>query len=138
VVALTEIAYELDWQKLLLIGPESQVHLPHNGITTALYLDGLRSAIESDKLADPNSYAHKRMVILAPIPFIDILAIRPTSQDGAVRATRALITIQSEVEPTKVGEGATVVVLPSTGNGTIMEYQNPVTVGETKDRMKRK
>jgi len=124
VVALIEVNYELDWQNNRLVGPQSRVHLPHDGITTALYFNGRYGAIQSDNLANPDSYAHKRMNILAPTALSKLLASKPTSQIEAVRAVRALITVEGEVEPTEVGSGATVVVLPVIGNGSVVEYQH--------------
>lgn len=124
VITLIEVNYELDWQNNLLIGPKPIVHLPYDGITTALYLCGQYGAIETDKLRDRNSYAHKRMDALAPIAFNKILGSVPTSQTEAVYAVRALITIEGEVDPSEIGSGSTVVILPVIANGTVTEYQN--------------
>lgn len=132
VVTLIEVNYELDWQKNLLIGPNRVVSLPNDGIDIALYLNGLREAIDTDKLRDPNSYAHKRMEALVPTAFKKILASQPTGRIEAVRAVRALITIEAEVEPRTVGSGAAVVILPSIGEGAVMEYQNSLTLPRTK------
>jgi hypothetical protein len=132
VASLIEISYELDWQNEALIGPKAQVHLPSDKISVALYNCGRYDSIGTDKLTDFNSYAHKRMSVLAPTAFKKILASKPTSQSEAIRAVRAFITVESEVEPHDVGSGSTVVVLPVVGNGTVTEYQRSVALGKTR------
>jgi hypothetical protein len=127
VATLIEVVYELDWQNNRLIGPKKNILLPKDGIDVVLYLNGEQSAISSDRLYDPNSYAHYRMSILAPIAFDKLLASKPTNQIEAISAVRALIAIEGEVDPTEVGSGSTIIVLPLIGNGSIMEYQGPLT-----------
>jgi hypothetical protein len=70
------------------------------------------------------------MAVLAPVAFTKILALQPTSRSEAIRVVRALITVEGEVDPSKVGRGATVVVLPISGNGTVMEYETPLSIGK--------
>jgi hypothetical protein len=124
VVSLIEIYYELDWEKNLLVGPTPKIVLPNDGIKTTLYLDGIYEAITADQLRDLNSYAHKRMEVLAPTAFKKISVSQPTNQPEAIRAVRALITIEAEVKPCEVGAGSSIVVLPFAGNGIVAEYKN--------------
>jgi hypothetical protein len=126
IVSLIEINYELDWKKNLLIGPTPRLLLPKKGIDTALYSDGVYDAITTAQLSDPNSYAHKRMEVLAPTAFKKILASQATERMEAVRSVRALITVEAEVKPSEVGAGASIVVLPLTGDGVLTEYKNPL------------
>jgi hypothetical protein len=131
VVSVIEISYELDWKNGVLIGPRPHVNLPHDGIDIGLYSCGQYSSIGTDKLTNSNSYARKRMNILAPSAFKKVLASVQTSESEAVLVVRALITIESEVEPTKVGSGSTVVVVPVNGDGTVTEYERSLTLGNT-------
>ncbi len=51
------------------------------------------------------------------------------SRHGAQAAHFEHDTIESEVEPTEVGSGSTVLVVPVIGNGTVTEYQRSLTLG---------
>lgn len=129
---IVEISYELDWKNSVLIGPERQIDLPSNSITVAIYDCGHYDFIKTDQLRNPHSYAHKRIAILAPEEFRKISAFQPISRAEAIRLVRALITIEGEVEPSEVGMGSVVVVLPVIGNGRVTEYQRPLALGKAR------
>jgi hypothetical protein len=129
IVTLIHTYYELDWKNNRLIGPTRVTELPNGNIDVALYADGLRCAIDANNLTNLNSYAYKRMSVLAPTAFKKILALKPISQTEGVQVVRGLISVEAEVEPSEVGSGANVVVLPKIGTGTVMQYEHSLTVG---------
>ena len=129
-VTLIHTYYQLDWNNNRLVGPIRVTELPNGSADIAVYMDGLRCAIDAENLTNPQSYAHKRMSILAPTAFKKILAVKPVSQNEGIRAVRALISIEAEVEPSEVGSGANIVVLPKIGRGTVVQYEHSLTMGD--------
>jgi hypothetical protein len=124
VAYIVEVNYEYDWEKNRVVGPNRIVNLPQDGTDTGVYFNGERTDIYSDRLVDPNSYAHKRMEVLAPTAFHKILSVKATEQGEAIRAVRALIGIEAECRPVTVGNGSNVAILPSVGVGSVLEFDN--------------
>jgi hypothetical protein len=73
IAVLIESSYELDWEHNRLIGPKRINHLPSDGNTIVMFSDGMDTAIR-DKITNGDSYANKRMRVLAPVPFQKLLS----------------------------------------------------------------
>jgi hypothetical protein len=116
---LVHIYYQLDWENNLLIGPKSQTSYPRDGEMNAF---GRNCAILEVK--NPLSYANKRLQVLAPVAFHKMMAGKKLNSEEGIRAVRSLINIEADVEPTYVGKGSTVIVLPVGANGMTSEYQD--------------
>lgn len=126
---LIQVYYEFDWQGNRLIGPTRKIEFPLDGSYIGLFTAGKTAALQN--ITDPNSYAYKRMRILAPTAFPKMLAMREVLPKEGVRAIRVLMDIEAEVEPAYVGNGSTVIFLPISGNGSVTEYQSSAILPKT-------
>lgn len=126
IATLVEINYEFDWDGNHLIGPTRNVQLPKGNINTGVYFAGQQRGL--DQIENVNNYTYKRMSTLAPSAFKKILARQPTSPGEALRAVRAFISVEAEIDPGEVGAGATIVSLPIIGDGSVSEYNHALTL----------
>jgi hypothetical protein len=124
VPTIIQVYYELDWDSKSLLGPKRKVEVMRapGGDGHGTDFMGRNCAIQ--EIDDPDSYAHKRMNILCPSAFKKVLDGKDISVADGIRAARGLISIQTEVEPSFVGRGARVIVLPIKGDGIIREYES--------------
>jgi hypothetical protein len=117
---LVQIRYRLDWDYDSVIGPLLDAHPLSKAFNSGVYCDGVSFAISEYQNA--KSYAYKRMNVLAPVAFSKLMTNRNVDQNESIRAARALVAIETEVEPNAVGAGAIIIVLPRDGKGLITEY----------------
>jgi hypothetical protein len=130
---LIQVFYELDWQSKRLIGPTRKIEFPLNGAKGAVFTSGINSAIEHFR--SPDTYAYKRMNVLIPTTTFSkpITALTP---EESIQLVRRLIGIEAELEPSRVGMGDTIIVLPVTGEGWIDQYDPPQTLPKAGKRGK--
>jgi hypothetical protein len=120
---LIQINYEYDWKGKHLIGPTREIEFPRNGLNTPLvYTSGRASTIVH--FAEPSSDAYKRMMLLDPIALGKLLARKEISPNETVHFLQSLIGIEATIDPSYVGRGATVVLLPSIGKGSVTQLQS--------------
>jgi hypothetical protein len=117
-----EVYYETDWKDNRLVGPMRRIELLEQCATSGIYWFGRISAIEQTK--NSQSYAYKRMQVLAPLAYKKLLAGTKLQPQDGIRLIRALISIETEAEPNYVGRGSTVVVLPFKGTGSVTKYED--------------
>jgi hypothetical protein len=118
---IIHINYTLNWQKYKLIGPNKEIDYPKQGsLQSYFYTAGIQTALR--EIGKPNSYATQRIVALIGAEWKKLTSDQALTSDESIRIMRTLINIEAEVEPDKVGVGATVVVIPRKGKGSIGEY----------------
>jgi hypothetical protein len=119
---LVEIKYRLDWDDDSVIGPAFDVHPYSTAFKSGTYSAGVDFAIR--EYQNVRSYAHRRLRVLAPTAFANLMANRSLNEKESIRAARALIGIEADVEPNLVGAGATIIVLPLGAIGSVTEYDD--------------
>jgi hypothetical protein len=122
--------YELDWDKNRLIGPTRKVQVPELGKNFGFTYYGNICAIS--EVRNPDSYAHKRILTIAPTAFKEWNAGRQLVPDNAVQMIRAWIDIETEVEPVFVGLGSRIVVLPLGADGSVTDYPDSIALTKSK------
>jgi hypothetical protein len=123
IATLIEIDYKLDWKGRHLIGPKRTIRSPRPDIRKSdngLHVFG--KACEVGQLTKPNSFVRKRLDVSTLATIGRINSGNETSVNVITFAIRALIGVEAEVYPTKVGMGETIVSLPLVGPGTMANY----------------
>src|SRR6202171_1384310 len=118
------IHFYVDWERQTLIGPKRISMHPAQGASRdsfGMYSFGFNWAISN--LTNPNSYAYRQAVALAPLETKTLLAYEDLSIEQAKRSIRVLIDIEKQVEPTVVGGDTMIVEISTDGNANV-EYRN--------------
>jgi hypothetical protein len=123
IASLIEIDYKLDWKGKHLIGPKRTIEFPRPDTrkrNNGLYILGKNCEVGQVTKAD--SYVRNRLDV-STLGTIDQIRLGDeTSVNVITPAIRALIAVEAEVYPTKVGMGETIISLPSVGPGTTTNY----------------
>jgi len=123
---IIQVYYKFDWAGKHLIGPTQEVEIPDDkGTNIGVYTSGRTCGISN--ITDPSTYGYKSMTILAPTAFKKMIALHATLPDEGIQAARAMIDTEANAEPTYVGKGSTIILLPVTGDGTVTEYDKQKT-----------
>jgi hypothetical protein len=127
--------YKLDWDKNRLIGPKREVQVPEWDKTFGFTYYGNICACSG--VGRPESYAHKRILVLAPTAFKEWSTGQQLPPNHAVQLIRAWIDIETEVEPALVGLGSRIVVLPVDADGSVTDYPDSLTVSRAAKQSKK-
>jgi hypothetical protein len=124
--AVYVVHFFIDWERQILIGPKRVVLHPSWRARPDFGLFSLGFNWAINNLANPKSYAHKRAMAVSPVETSALLAHRDLTIDQATRLVRTLIAIEKEVEPNTVGGITTVVEIPLSGDGRLVEYREEI------------
>jgi hypothetical protein len=109
-----KVEFYIDWQRKLLVGPlTTTFNSPHSGTELGLYSIGEVTALI--EITDRNSYAYKQASLHAPKEFAKFFAGGNLTECEALGLIKALIKIEEEVSPSKVGGIGQIFFIPVSG-----------------------
>jgi hypothetical protein len=116
---LYTVEIQVDWQRQELVGPKTTLIHPKQGgdVEFNFNAGGIHAAI--DQILKREGEAYEKALARAPNELNKLLAKHDLTLDEAVRLSTALIQIEAEASPGKVGLPVRVVTIPKVGAGNL-------------------